>query len=501
MKIFTVDKIRRADEYTIKHEPITSFALMERASTTVAQWILKRYPKYYAPVIIAGSGNNGGDGLAVAGLLSGYGYNCHVFLAMGSDGSADFNANLKHLEKIEVEVTNQFDLLKNSIKHGQHLLLIDALFGSGLSRPIENKLATLIDFLNQIQAEKISIDIPSGLYADKSSEGNTIFQADFTLTFQFPKLAFMMPENASSVGHWKVLDIGLHQTYITNETSDYLYIEDATLKQSKKFAHKGDRGRCTIIAGGHGRTGAATLATQAALRSGAGLVTVQASKQSVDVYQNILPEALINPDENEYELGELKSYENQDVLVIGPALGFALKTKEMFRHIIAIYKGKLVLDADALTYISEDAGLLNQLPSQTILTPHIGEFDRLFGGHANHFERLKTLKKVAKQYNLIVVLKGHHTVIVDTSGQFYFNSTGNQGMAKGGSGDVLAGLLGGMLAQRQNINTLQTVISAVHLHGLAGDIALNKMSEFYMLPSNLLENLHLAQKMLMKYNK
>lgn len=492
MKILTVDKIREADQFTIENEPISSLNLMERASTQVAQWILKHFPKYYRPIIVAGKGNNGGDGLAIARMLAAFGYQTNVYVAMGTDGSEDFNTNLERLDNGRVDIIEGYQSLKERAID-KNVLWIDALFGSGLSRPIEGGLAELIDYMNKAEGKKITIDIPSGLFADKPTEGKSIFQADTTLSFQFPKLAFLIPENETYVGDWTILDIGLSREYIDQTESLFELTKHIKLTKASKFAHKGDRGRCTIIAGGYTRMGAAILAARAVLHSGIGLITVQSCQKTINVVQQSIPEALILKDCNEYSLGDFLEYGNQDVLVVGPALGFAEKTKKLFLEILKNYKGQLVLDADALTYLSENAELLQLLPKGTILTPHIGEFDRLFGKHDNHFDRLKKLQQKAKKHQIIILLKGKYSAIASPEGQIYFNSTGNNSMAKGGSGDVLAGMIGGMFPLTKN--PLQTAINAAFLHGLSGDIATDTYDEDYVTPSILIENLHLAQKM------
>ncbi len=495
MKIFTVDEIREADKQTIEKEPISSLELMERASKRVADWILKKYSKKYKVVVLAGTGNNGGDGLAVARLLHGFGYSASLYLPMGTAGSDDFNANYERLNGHNIPQLTENVQLENFARNTKHVIWIDALFGSGLSRPIEGTIAETIEYINALQGEKIAIDIPSGLFADKSSGSNTNFKAHYTLSFQFPKLAFMFPENEQTVGTWQILDIGLNSNYIQKTPTTYHYTESVKIPPAAKFAHKGKRGRCTIIAGKYGGMGAAILASKAALHSGAGLISVQSCKKTVAVIQQAIPEALVYNDEHEQYLGDYMTYKNQDVLVVGPALGFADETKKLFEKIIINFKGKLVLDADAISYLAAKPDLLQKLPAGTILTPHIGEFDRLFGDHDNQFDRLKTQRTVAVKYQLLIVLKGKYTSVADVKGNIYFNATGNSGMAKGGSGDVLAGLLGGMLAQ--NTDALETTIKAVFLHGLAGDLASVNYGEFYLTPSILIANLHLAQKMLM----
>lgn len=304
MKILNVKQIREADQYTIKNEPITSIDLMERASQEVVDWINKHFSSEYDIIILAGSGNNGGDGLAIARLLASYGYKITVVLVMGDNGSQDFEQNLKRLKSIYgVEISSDFDFSNATDK----TLFIDAIFGSGLSRPIEGKIATCVEKVNSANGIKLAVDIPSGIFADEASQGHTIFKADYTLSFQVPKLAFMMAENQQYIGDFEVLDIGLSSNFINNCLSDYtIYnVTDKvkSLLKVESIAHKGDRGRATIIAGGHAKMGAAIIAAKGALHSGIGLLSVQSCPHCINIIQIQIPEALILEDENEYVLG------------------------------------------------------------------------------------------------------------------------------------------------------------------------------------------------------
>ncbi|MFT4739973.1 MAG: hydroxyethylthiazole kinase-like uncharacterized protein yjeF [Marivirga sp.] len=496
MKIFTVDKIRKADEYTILHEPIASLALMERASMQLANWILAHYSKKYQIFFLLGKGNNAGDGLALSRVLETYGYKCTVFMAFGVRGSNDFEQNLKRLpSSVSILQRTAFHELLKLAEKSKYTLWIDGLLGTGLTRPVEGELSKILLEVNRRGGDKLAIDIPSGLFADKSTNGIS-FNADTTLTFQFPKLAFLMPENHLRVGSWIVLPIGLHENYIKAEGTDYCLTERVVFPSVNDFAHKGIRGRCTIIAGGYGRMGAAVLAAKACLKSGIGLLSVQACYHCVKEIQNAVPEALVKIDQYEYALGDYLAYGDQQVLAFGPAVGFADKTKLLFEEIVDNYKGQLILDADAITMLSENKTLLNKLRPGTILTPHIGEFDRLVGTQENNFERTNALREFAIKHQCIVLLKGRYSAISDTDGKIYFNSTGNHGMAKGGSGDVLVGIISALCPLFKD--PLKATIAGVYLHGLAGDIAAKKLGAMGMNALDLIENLHRAQKKLME---
>lgn len=499
MKILSTLQIKEADDYTIKNEPITSLDLMERASIQVAQWILQRFSKKFKICIIAGSGNNGGDGLAVARLLNGYGYQVFVLLALGDSGSDDFKGNLKNLRKIPsvnlVPTVEGFENIKGE------KLYIDAIFGSGLSRDIEARPSEIINKINQLPGVKLAIDIPSGVYADKHSCGKSIFKADYTLSFQVPKLAFMMPENYPFVGEWHILDIGLLPEFINEAVTDKYFFEKSDYKEKSftPFSHKGTRGRATVIAGGFGKMGAATLVLKGALHSGIGLLTAQVCPPAVNVIQVAVPEALILQDENDYVLGTFHDYANQDVLVIGPAIGNANKTCALLNRILSDYQGQLILDADALNILAEHREMLELLPENAILTPHPGEFSRLVGKADNDFHRMELLQSFCKRYKVVTILKGKFTAVCSSEGEISFNSTGNSGMAKGGSGDLLCGILAGIYVREKNV--FETAKLAVFLHGLAGDLAKNYIGENYMTPSNIADHLSLAEITIGKWKK
>lgn len=488
MKILSVPQIQKADQYTIKNEPITSIDLMERASRTVAQWILKSYSKKCKICVLAGSGNNGGDGLAVARLLKSYGYKVTVLLVMGNNGSNDFNLNLNRLFTLNIPIIGKLKEFNQ-----KPAIYVDAIFGSGLSREIEGAIAEVIQEVNKIEAEKIAIDMPSGLYADKASTSENIFKAHHTLSFQLPKLAFMMPENYQYVGEWHVLDIQLHAGYLDDVETGYHWVQpsDFMLPQISPFSHKGTRGRGTIIAGAYGKMGASIIALKGALHSGIGLLTAQVCCASVNVVQLAIPEVLIVQDENEYVLGTFHDYSNQDVVVIGPAIGFANKTKALFIQLLKTYKGQLIIDADAITMLAEDQELLQFLPEGSILTPHIGEFDRLLGESLNHFERLFKLKEFCRTYKVVMILKGKNTAVCSADGEISFNSSGNAGMAKGGSGDLLCGILAGTDSFAKN--TFVCAKLAVFLHGSIGDYAQQENGDSYMNPSGWMKFINRAK--------
>jgi hydroxyethylthiazole kinase-like uncharacterized protein yjeF len=369
----------------------------------------------------------------------------------------------------------------------------DTLFGSGLSKPLQGFEAKLVKHLNHQNALKIAIDIPSGLFADKSSESKNAerFKADYTLSFQFPKLAFFMSENDAFVGDWQVLDIGLSQEYIQKTDTDYFILESISamelIRPRDKFSHKGSYGHGLLIAGSMGKMGAAVLAGKAALRSGAGLITVHHPKSGLSIIPTSVPELMTSIDESETVFSKSPNLSNYSAIAIGPGLGTAKASQSAFKFLIQESKVPLVIDADALNILAENKTWLSFLPKNSILTPHLKEFERLAGKMENDFERLDKQIAFAKKYQVYVLLKGAHSSIACPDGKVFFNSTGNPGMATGGSGDVLTGILLGLKAQ--NYTSLHASILGVFLHGLAGDFAAENKGQASLIAGDIVDSI------------
>jgi hydroxyethylthiazole kinase-like uncharacterized protein yjeF len=492
MKILNAQQIREWDQYTIQHEPVSSIELMERAAGKCVEWLEENNFLQFPFTIFCGKGNNGGDGLAIARMLALKQCQVRVYiLEFGHLGTEDFQTNLERLHKYSqveikfIQTEQQFPSLnKNEI-------IIDALFGSGLNRPLEGVTAKLVEHINNSGCKIIAIDTPSGLPVDHSVKGNSIIKANHTLSFQINKLAFLFQENAGFVGEVHILDIGLHEDYYNSVSTQYESTDDkivsAIYKPRNRFAHKGNFGHALIVAGSYGKMGAAVLCAKACLRSGAGLITCHIPKCGYEIMQTTLPEAMVMVDFNssivtrvEEDLSKFSS------IGIGPGVGTASETKKILYEIFDTYKKPVVLDADALNIISSDKGV-KKVTAGSVLTPHPKEFERLFGKTENDYDRLQLAQQKSKELNLVIVLKGHHTSIVTPVGKVYFNSTGNAGMAKGGSGDVLTGILTALLSQ--GYNEVEASILGVYLHGLAGDIAAEKYSEEAILAGDIIENL------------
>ncbi len=502
MKILTPQQIRELDQFTIDNEPIASIDLMERAAQTCLDWLVSNLDNttYY---IFAGTGNNGGDGLAITRMLNAFPYKKKAFLVKFSNKlSKDANINLKHLNKTDSScltiVENIKDIPINEIE--SDAVIIDAIFGSGLNREPEGLVKQVIDIINNLPNKVISIDIPSGLFAEYDKNQtleHSIVQADVTLTFQMPKLSFLLPENQNFVGDWHILDIKLLPEYIEEQkTVNALVTEDQAkvfLKKRAKHSHKGTFGHALLIAGSYGKMGAALLSSKACLKSGVGLLTAHIPHWGYNIIQTAVPEAMTSIDRSEMIFTEFPELDSYNAIGIGPGLGKKRNTALAFEELLDKINGqRLVIDADGLNILSENKQLLNKIPPKTILTPHPKEFERLVGSWNNDMHKLSLLKGFCQQYEVITVLKGAHTVTCHSDGTCYFNDTGNPGMATAGSGDVLTGIILALLAQ--GYSQEEAAMLGVYIHGSAGDAALDKESVESLTASDIISKLGAAFK-------
>ena len=501
MEILSAEQIRAWDEYTMQHEPIASIDLMERAAGSCLSWLEKAGYLGRSFSIYCGKGNNGGDGLALARMLSSL--DCAVsvhILEFGHIGTEDFQANLALLHETPVEVRFvQTEEHFHPIPPGD--ILIDALLGSGLNRKLEGVTAGLVEHLNRSGNEIIAIDIPSGLFVSSSSKGNTIVRAMHTLSFQIYKPAFLMPENEAWVGEVHILDIGLHPGFLQKTNSDAELLDTSIIgaiyKPRKSFAHKGNFGHALLVTGAYGKIGAAVLSGRSCLRTGAGLVTILVPRCGYDIIQTTLPEAMVLTDEDENVHTALPStLDNYSVVGVGPGLGQDPRTVAFLWELLRRYRKPMVVDADALNILGAHPEMMGLLPPYSILTPHPKEFERLFGASADDFARVDKAREMARLHQCIIVLKGHYTFIAMPGGKSYFNSTGNAGMAKGGSGDVLTGILTALLGQSYSPG--EAALLGVYLHGLAGDLAAAADSQESMLPTDLTDHLGNAFQIIQK---
>lgn len=501
MKILNAEEIKAWDQYTIEHEPVTSINLMERAATKCVDWLSSNGFTEHSFSIFCGKGNNGGDGLAIARLLSQKKIPVTVFiLEFGHKGTTDFQTNLARLHEYPGTEIRFIQTTENFRDFQEDEIIIDALFGSGLNRAIEGVTASLIGHINHSGRKIISIDIPSGLFVDRSSLGNVIVKADHTLSFQCYKPALLVAENSGFTGEVQILEIGLHPAYYGSLRTRFESIDLTTIhriyRRRNPFAHKGDFGHSLLLAGSKGKIGAAVLAAKACLRSGTGLLTCHVPNCGIEILQTAVPEAMTDPDKGQdiNTIIEI-SLETFQSVGIGPGIGTAEKTNKLMHHVFDTYKKPMVIDADALNILSQDKSLLKKLPQDSILTPHPKEFERLFGKTTDEFERIELAMEKASELKSVIVLKGHHSFIAANvqDGKKHkgsFNITGNAGMATGGSGDVLTGILTGLLAQ--GYPSFNAALLGVFLHGLSGDLAARKISQEALIASDLIDHLGLA---------
>jgi ADP-dependent NAD(P)H-hydrate dehydratase / NAD(P)H-hydrate epimerase len=492
MKILTAQQIREADAYTIKHEPIASIDLMERSAKQFARAGVIDYQKRLK--VFCGLGNNAGDGLALARLLKRNDRRVDVYIVRYSDKcSEDFLVNENRLKKASPTRLHDIKNKEDFPKLTNDDIVIDALFGIGLSKPVEGLAAEVIKHINNSGAEVISIDMPSGLFADGHTPAeNAVIHADRTLTFQAPKLAFFFPENAERVGAWQVLDIKLHEKFISEIPASRSVITKALvqgfLKPRKKFSHKGNYGHALLITGSYGKMGAAVMMTKACLRTGAGLTTVHVPKCGNNIIQTAAPEAMATLDFHEKFYSDNIEPEQYSAVGVGPGIGKEEVTQTALKHLLLYEKTvPLVLDADALNIIAMNKEWLRIIPHHSILTPHPKEFERLTYKAANDFARHDLQIEFSKLHKVYVVLKGAYTCITTPEGDAYFNTTGNAGMAKGGSGDVLTGMLTSLLAQ--GYPPFEACLLGVYMHGLAGDIAAEKHGMDGMIAGDMIESI------------
>ena len=494
MKIFRSDQIKQIDEYTIKNEPVSSIDLMERAAGKLAEWYIERFERLQPVLIFIGPGNNGGDGLAFARLLYGNRYKPEIhFIKFATNRSKEWEINYNRLKKETRVPFNGISSIDQFPEIIPGSVIIDAIFGSGLSKPASGLVSEVIRRINSSGSTVISVDIPSGLFGEDNSSNDpeSIVKADFTLSFQFPKLSFMFPENEKFAGDWSILPIGLDQAAIKNTETPFVYIEESQvrpmLKKRNKFDHKGNFGHGLLIGGSYGKMGAIVLGSGAALRTGIGLVTCHIPSCGDMILQSTIPEAMIDHDKSEKFISEICITDRFDAAGIGPGLGTEKETQNALHQFLTKFRKPLVIDADALNILSENKKWLQSIQPGTILTPHPKEFERLAGKTSSGFERLLKQIEFSTKYSCIIVLKGAHTSISVPGGKVWFNSTGNPGMATAGSGDVLTGMILSLLAQGYDPET--AAVTGVYLHGLAGDIAVEKSCYESVIASDIIKRI------------
>ncbi len=461
MKIFSPEQIRAWDQYTMEHEPISNEKLMERAAGQCVHWINQHLPDQEKFIIFCGPGNNGGDGKVMGKMLEGRGQRVEIH------GIGDRPA----MEKDAV--------------------IVDALFGTGLSRKLEGAAAETVQYINDSGLTVISIDLPSGLMPDCDLS----VKATYTLTFQCPKLAFFMSENEQYVGEISILDIGLSDEYYKSTPARFETTGHAESKLIKKersrFAHKGTMGHAALVAGSYGMLGAAILSARACLHSGVGKLSCFVPVKAYPIMQVAVPEVVYQIDKNENIVTDFPADAHFQSLGIGPGWGMHEEQVNLLRRIFHA-DIPLVIDADALNLLAAHPSLIAQIPKDSILTPHPKEFERLFGKTEHDIDRIERAMQKAAELQVYIIVKGHRTLVATPEGNGYFNMSGNPGMATAGSGDVLTGILTGLLAQ--GYTPLEACRLGVFLHGLAGDIAVKKTGEEAMIASDMIDQIGNAYK-------
>ncbi|TVZ59805.1 hydroxyethylthiazole kinase-like uncharacterized protein yjeF/hydroxyethylthiazole kinase-like uncharacterized protein yjeF [Flavobacteriaceae bacterium MAR_2010_105] len=493
MKILSKEQIYKADELTVKKQQISSTDLMERAGMQVFSWLHMRMQGAQVPVhVFCGIGNNGGDGLVIARHLITHGYNVKTYVVNCSDKrSKDFLINYDLIKQTSKEWPLLLSCEEDFPSISEKDIIIDAVFGIGLNRPADDWVKGLFQHFRTSKAFTLAVDIPSGLYMDKVPEDeNGVVWANFTLSFQSAKLVFFLPQTAKYTQQWDVLDIGLVQEYISTIETDLELIGKYEVLPlyipREKFSNKGDYGHALIIGGSYGKIGAVTLASRGALSAGAGLITAFIPRCGYDAVQASFPEAMVITDSNTDYISDINFEINATAIGIGIGLGTEKVTLSAFEKFLKENKKPLVLDADALNLLSKKKSLLKLLPQKIVLTPHSKELERLIGSWTDDFDKLKKVKILSKKHKLIIVIKGANTITVFLD-KCYINTTGNPGLATAGSGDVLTGIITGLIAQ--SYDPLVATVFGVYLHGRAADIAVESVGYQSLIASHVIESL------------
>ncbi|MBK8955578.1 MAG: NAD(P)H-hydrate dehydratase [Saprospiraceae bacterium] len=495
LPVYKSATIKQWDVYTIENEPISSVELMDRAASVCVEWLRSQYPPSTPVLIFCGNGNNGGDGLSIGMQLQNLAYRVSVCLVpVSAENSRDYEIQLAGVLNNRHISILQIDDAKSLLKKNYNTLVIDAILGSGTNRSPSPELENIFEFLQPYDQRIVSIDLPSGMYPDQPP-GHLCVHASATLSLQTPKLTSLLPQTGKHYGLLKILDIGLMPDFVDSHPPDKWFIrqEDVVrfLKRRKPFDYKNNFGHVCMVGSCLGMAGALVLSAKAALKSGCGLCTLSSVSENRIILQTSVPEAMFcSPDQI--------LPEKFKVLAIGPGMGKSESMKDLLYVLKDRYAGIWVIDADALNLISEE-NVLDEFKGDVVITPHVGEFDRLFGPSENDFQRLEKAIDQAVQLKITIVLKGHHTATVTPDGKVYFNSSGNPGLAKGGSGDVLTGMIAAFLAQ--GYSTREACIIAVYLHGFAADLLAEKIAIESMMATDLLEVLPLAMKNLFQHEK
>ncbi|MDP3451694.1 MAG: NAD(P)H-hydrate dehydratase [Bacteroidales bacterium] len=500
MKIFTSPQIAEIDKYTLQCQDIDEYALVKRVAKQLAEWLKNNILKIKREVVIfAGPGNNGNDAIALAASLGSRNINCTLYLIKPQK----FKKEIPYTRRALVEELYMFgNVIVKEINEPEDVpllpkksLIIDGIFGTGISKSVEGIYCHVIEAINNSECDVVSIDVPSGLLSDVKNEdcSAAIVKADFTLTLQFPKLCMFFKENYIYTGNWVVIDIGLDLEIMERMETPYNMIDEESirriLKKRGKYSHKGDYGHGLLVAGSLGMAGSAVLAAIGALRSGLGLITVHVPNRLYDILQISVPEAICTTDPSDTIFTSLfeKDLDKFSAVAVGPGLGKAPETVSALRELVAKCNKPMVIDADAINIISVNREILKDLPTNSVLTPHPKEFSRIAGDSVDSREAVEKQVRFSAQNNVTVVLKGANTSVSTPDGELWFNSTGNPGMATAGSGDVLGGVILGLMSQ--GYCARDAAIAGVYIHSLAGDIVAAKFGEESLISRDIASHL------------
>lgn len=484
MKIFTTEAIRNIDRYTIEDEGVSSMELIHRVAEGVASEVMARWSVTTPTLVFAGPGNNGADALIVAKLLAEAGFKPQVVLFNHGSNSLSRDCRAAKAELLAVGGVDFIEVVYKAeipVVTPDHLV-IDGLFGSGLREPLKGGLMILVRNINDSGAKVVSIDVPSGMFGDWNAQtvARDVVHATLTMSVQVPRLAFFLADNAELVGEWKLMDVGLSQRAIAETPTKFYFVERddvrAVLRRRGAFSSKDDYGHGLLIAGCYGMMGAAVMAARGALRAGVGKLTVHSARCGFDVLQGRVPEAMFSPDRNDIVISDMTPRFACSAIGVGPGIGVNDATRGALEQLIKGAKRPMVIDADALNILASTPMLLDHVPAGSVLTPHAGEFDRLFGVQGSAEGRLLKAVEVAAKYKVIIVLKGRYTATVRPDGKVFFNSTGSPALATAGSGDVLTGVITGLMAQGYKPES--AAVAGVYIHGLAGELAARSEGEY-----------------------
>lgn len=490
MKILDAKQIKEVDRKTTEYLGITSLQLMEQAAGYISNWIMEKYSSTSKPIlIICGTGNNGGDGFAVARMLYNEGYKITIWALhpQGSKYSQDCKTNYDKCKERQIPIV-EIEYPQNNIEIPENMVVIDAIFGTGLSRDLDDISMSIINKLNASKNIVVSVDVPSGLFLDRKTD--LALNADYTLTLQIPKLALFLPKNNEFVGDIHIIPIGLSEKAVEESETDIFYTEkndiEKLVKKISPFTHKGIQGHGLIIGGSRGKIGSVCLSSQAVLRSGAGLVTAFVPQCGLNILQTAFPEAMVIEDENENIITNINIEINPSAIGIGPGMGKHSDTQQAFHKFLRTVNQPLVIDADAINILGIHKEWCELLPEDSVLTPHPKELERLIGNWKDDFEKIEKAKYFCKKYKVILVIKGHNTLIINGE-QIFINSTGTSALATAGSGDVLTGIITGLKAQQYS--SLHAAILGVYIHGLTADITTNTIHPRSFIASDIIENI------------